>query len=255
VRCGREQPLHRGWLSDELFALADSSFGLGEVPQDPDAGRSPRISRPWLASHAQDRLLLRLRRLQAERRRDQSGRQLRPLQPELHGRARRFARRRVACGDQYRGAGRRRSGLSRATRGCRSVCRSWALQARMLVSLRSARRCRDPLGAMPARLSRIRSAQRRFLHAVHRAIARGACGWLSNFSGGVNALRLTWFVSVAFAARRCRPHRSCQKPMPQQPFQSRRLMVSRATASWHTRARTRQLSQGALAANDRNPPT
>jgi Asp-tRNA(Asn)/Glu-tRNA(Gln) amidotransferase A subunit family amidase len=51
--------------------------------------------------------LLRLCRLQAERRRDQSRRQLRLLQPELHRHARRFARRRVAGGGQYRRADRR----------------------------------------------------------------------------------------------------------------------------------------------------
>ena len=52
---------------------------------------------------------------------DQPWRQLRLLQPELHRRARRDARRRVAGGDQYRRAGRRRSGLSRATRARRTA--------------------------------------------------------------------------------------------------------------------------------------
>ncbi len=65
--------------------------------------------------------LLRLRRLQAERRRDQSWRQLRLFQPELHRRARRLARRRLACRGKYRGPRRWRSGVSRAARTARTA--------------------------------------------------------------------------------------------------------------------------------------
>ena len=56
--------------------------------------------------------LLRLRRLQAERRRDQSRRQLRLLQPELHRCSCGLSRRCLARRGQYRGAGGRRPRLS-----------------------------------------------------------------------------------------------------------------------------------------------
>src|SRR5690349_9895267 len=66
-----------------------------------DLARGPRHTGRGVDPAA--RQLLRLHRLQAECRRAQSRRQLRLLQPELHRRARRLARRRLARRDQHRG--------------------------------------------------------------------------------------------------------------------------------------------------------
>ena len=55
-------------------------------------------------------------RLQAERRRDQPQRLARPFQPELPGRARRNAGRRLGGAPRHRRPGRRRSGLRRSCR-------------------------------------------------------------------------------------------------------------------------------------------
>jgi hypothetical protein len=38
LRCGREQPLRRGRLIDECGVPWQIHLGLGEMPQDPDAG-------------------------------------------------------------------------------------------------------------------------------------------------------------------------------------------------------------------------
>ena len=80
--------------------------------------------------------LLRRCRLQAERRRDQSRRQLRLFQPELHRRARRLARRRLARRGQHRRAGRRRSGLSRAARPARAAAGAAPARPRRAANLR-----------------------------------------------------------------------------------------------------------------------
>ena len=122
-------------------------------------------------------------------------------------------------------------------RGCRSACRSWLCRpgCRSFCDRRGGSRSagRDAKPG-PRGLTVSEQAQRRFLHALRRAIACGARGWLSSFPGGVDALRVTWFVSVAFLGRGCRPHRSCPKPVPQQPSQSRRP-DGIATASRHSR--------------------
>ena len=67
----------------------------------------------------------------------------------------------------------------------------------------------------------------------------------SSFPGGVDALRATWFVSVVSPGRGCRPHRSCQKPMPQHPSRVGGLTVSRPLRGIAGGAR--QSSQAAVA--------